>query len=801
MLRPRWNKVLRDLALYKTRTILVVLSIAVGVFAFSTITAARANVLQELHASFLAINPVSATLMTEPFDDDLVDAIRRMPEVGAAEGQRRVSARIQLAPDVWYDLDLFLIPDDGEMTVNSVSPVEGAWPPPDNALLIERSSLPKIHAQAGDTVTVEMIGGEQRAMLIAGVAHDLSVPPSTIAGKAFGYINFDTLTWLGGPQRYDQIYTQMQIVVAEHPRDEAHIWQVAHRISDKIERSGREVDVIDVPTPQQHPAELVIPTILMILAGLGVIALLLGGFLIINTIEAILTQQVRQIGILKAVGTSNRQIMELYFGMVLIFGLLGLLLAVPLGTLGALGFTRFMTGQLNVDITNFGMPPYVIVLASIAALLGPVLAAFPAIRSAVRVTVREALNATGTTATAPNRDRITGLLQRIRGVPRPLLLSLRNTFRRRGRLIRTLSVLSLGGAIFIGVLSVRASLTNTLDETLVSKLYDIEVRLARPYRVDYLQQEMLRVPGVVAVEGWGYAVAYPVRADGSEGEEIGLFAPPAGTTLLSLPIKAGRWLSPGDERAIVVSSNYLTKEPETRVGDEIVLDIDGNEDRWRIVGVTREFISPVNPAVGYVNYEAYTRVVGGAGRVTSLRVVTAQHDPAFRDQVSRALEAHAASRNIQVSLVQSLSEEGAILHERFNILTAVLSIMAALIGIVGGLGLMGTMSINVIERTREIGIMRAVGASDAAVRQIVIVEGVLIGLIAWLIGTLLSLPLSRVMSFRIGVGLVNEPLSYMYAWNAVLLWLAIVVVVAALASYVPARSASRLTIREVLAYE
>jgi putative ABC transport system permease protein len=647
-----------------------------------------------------------------------------------------------------------------------------------------------------------MVGGEQREMPIAGLTHDLSLPPAPIAGKAFGYISFETLEWLGGPESYDDIYNQIKIVVAERPTEEGHIWNVATLVEDKIERSGREVGVIDVPTPQQHPAEVVIPTILAILGILGGMALLLGAFLIVNTIEAILSQQIKQIGILKAVGTSNQQIMALYFGMVLSFGVLALLLAVPLGTLGALGFTRFMASQLNIDIADFGMPGYVIVLKATAALLIPVLVALPAIRSAVSITVREALSSSGTSAEDGDNSLINRIFQHIRGLPRPVLLSLRNTFRRKARLLRTLFVLALGGAIFISVLSVRASLVQSLDETLESKLYDIEVRLARPYRIEYIEQHVLALPGVVAVESWGFSPAYPIRPDGSEGEEINVFAMPAGTDMLELPMQQGRWLLPEDNRAIVLTSNYLNKEPGTQVGDEIVLDIGEEESTWRIVGISKEFVSPVNPATGYVHYEELASELHGlSGRTTSLRVRTTRHDPAFHEQVAQVLEARADEQNIRVSLIQSLSEERAILSERFNILTAVLSMMATLIAIVGGLGLMGTMSINVLERTKEIGIMRAIGASDGAVQQIVIVEGVLIGLISWLLAVLLSLPLSRVMSSRIGINLLNQPLSFHYALYAVLVWLVVVVVVATVASYMPARNASRLTIREVLAYE
>ncbi len=127
--------------------------------------------------------------------------------------------------------------------------------------------------------------------------------------------------------------------------------------------------------------------------------------------------------------------------------------------------------------------------------------------------------------------------------------------------------------------------------------------------------------------------------------------------------------------------------------------------------------------------------------------------------------------------------------------------MAVLIAMVGGLGLMGTMSMNVLERTREIGVMRAIGASDRAILQLVIVEGMLIGVISWAVGALLALPISTLLANVVGATMFQTPLDFVFSWDGFLVWLTGVVVLSALASFLPARSAARLTIREVLAYE
>lgn len=794
-MRPRWHKVLRDLYHNRTRTALVVLSIAVGVFAFGTIMAARIVITRELRDSYLAINPVGATITTTPFSEELLDAVRRVPGVAEAEGRRVVAARVQVGPGLWQDTQLFLLPDDGVRSLGIVRPEAGAWPAPDKALLVERAALIKLNAGLGDTVRVALPGQSARDLPIAGLTHDLSLPPAVIAGQAFAYVNAETMAWLGGPADYNQV----EFTVREGREDADHIREVAAAVERVIERSGRPAIVIDVPTPLQHPAETVLPTMMLVMTTLGVLALLISGFLIVNTISAILTQQLRQIGIMKALGARSSQIMGLYFALSAAFGALALLIAAPLGALGAYSLTGFIAGQLNIDLAGFRAPPEIIAVQAAAALLVPLLTAAAPIRGVVRRPAREALS--GEVNAPPAHSPFDSLLGRISALARPTRLALRNTFRRRGRLIRTLAALSLGGAVFVTVITLRTSLYSTLDESIASQRYDVEVQLSRQYREGRAVQSVLAAPGVVGVESLLRAQAFPVRADGSTGEGVALRALPADTILFAPRMTDGRWLLPEDDRAVVLSTNFTAKEPAIQIGDLVTLEIGESQHEWRVVGWIEEFIPPINPAIAYVPLDAYTRAIGGVGRSDTLRVATVGHDPASHAAAAAALEARLEQDGLEVQLIRSRSEERAILNERFNLLTAVLSIMALIIGTVGGLGLAGTMSINVLERAREIGIMRAIGASDRAVRQIVLGEGLTIATLAWLIGTILSVPMSLGMCYAFGKALLNVPLAWNYSLPAVAMWLGIVLLIASLASLLPARAAARLTVREVLAYE
>jgi putative ABC transport system permease protein len=224
MLGPRWKKVLRDLWGNKTRTTLVVLSIAVGVFAVGVIATSRVLLSEGLERSYQATNPASAMMMvSDPFfgggdvgfDDELVQVVRNMDGVEEAEGRRKATVRLKVGPDAWRDLQVFAIPDYEDIRINKVSPEHGAWPPDDHALLIERSAMGLLGRQVGDTLTIKTAGGDLREMPLSGVVHDLSQLPSFLDGTIYGYVTFDTLEWLGEPRSYNELY----LVVSEGKDD------------------------------------------------------------------------------------------------------------------------------------------------------------------------------------------------------------------------------------------------------------------------------------------------------------------------------------------------------------------------------------------------------------------------------------------------------------------------------------------------------------------------------------------------------------------------------------------------------
>ena len=802
MLRPRWYKVIHDLFGNKTRTLLIVLSMAVGLFAIGIILSARTILSEGLAGSFAAIQPSSGTVRTvELFDEDFIQSVRSMPEVQEADARRNISARVEVAPGEWKNITLFVIADYDDIRVNKVSSQSGAWPPPPREILIERAALPVIDAHVGDTIRIKLPNDTQREMRIAGLAYDPAQLPAQIDGTPYGYISFDTLEWLGEPYGFNELY-----VIATHPEDKDWAQQVVNLVKDKAEKSGYTIPLSMTAEPGQLPMDDILQGILLLMGSLGVLSLFLSVFLVVNTVSALLAQQKRQIAVMKAIGGGSLQILGMYLVMVISYGLLALILAIPLGMIGAQALSQMLAAMFNFNLPVMDIPLQTILVQVVIGIVLPVLASLFPFLSSLRISAAEAMSSYTMGKGRFGKNWIDQLLSGSnlwftrRLSIRPFLLSMRNTFRSKGRLALTLITLTLASATFISVFNVRSSLASTVDDMIKLYNFDIMLTFDRPYRASKVEMEARKVPGVTQTDIWLQLPVRRVRPDGSESGMMYMFAPHVDKSALINPpaIVDGRWLRPEDNNAVLVPTTLFQEEPDLGIGREMILKIYGREEHFKIVGT---FIGVPFAPVIYANYDYLSRVANRVGEADALLVRTQEHDPDSVKVHSEALENHFEEIGLRVSTVTTLTNERAEAAVSFDAIVALLLVMAILLALVGGLGLMGTMSINVLERTREIGVLRAIGARNRGVAQVFILEGITIGLLSWILGSLLAIPVTQALNQAVGGAIMGAPLTFAYSMPGLWIWLVVVFLLSALASFIPARNASRLTVREVLAYE
>jgi putative ABC transport system permease protein len=796
MIASRWKKVWADFWGNKSRTLLTVLTIMVGTFAVGVNSNMGLYMFESMESDYQSALPSEAVIYAYPLDDDMVEVARSVPGVDAAEGGNSVYADVVRTDDKEVTILLSEVEDPNARSVNRIKPVMGESSLPrlgDKQVLVDASAA-ALGYEPGDTILVELDNGKRRELILAGYIHDVTGFPFGFTNTMNAYVTPDTLEWLGG----DPIYDSLAISVTERQTDQEHVTAVAQAVADRLERAGAEVYYVSIYQPGHHFAWSVTQGVFFVLNVLGYLTVLLSGFLIINTVTALMTQQTRQIGIMKAVGGGTAQVFVMYAFLILGFGLCALALAVPLANAAAKDLGGGMAQYLNFDPAPYHGYRSAYIQQAIVALVVPLLAALWPIYNSVRVTVREAVSDYGIGGNAKPKDKSVSKAALL--IPRPMRLSLRNAFRRKLRLSLTLFSLVLGGAIFIGIYNLWESFDQTIQDIQGYFLADINVSFGRYYRFDEVASIAQSVPGVASVEG---RTEYPgtlIKDESQAGTQIVFVAPPSTSTLIDPIIAAGRWLATADENAVVIGNHLLNVYPDIKVGDWLTIEIDGKRTQWHVIGVYT-ITGNVSPPLLYVNYEYLSRLIGRPEQVYSLRVLTTQHDAVTQQRISDQITALYEARGIQITSATLSADFIRDQKAQTDILVYFMLVMATLIAIVGGLGLMGTMSINVLERTREIGVMRAIGASNGDIQSIVIVEGMVVGLLSWLISIALSIPITGVLTFGVGLAIMSSPMNPVYGMSGIVAWLIFTLVLATIASALPARRASRLTVRDTLAYE
>ncbi len=812
-----WRKTLRDLWLYKARTVLVVLAIAVGTASAGVATTSLIVLRRDLRAGFLGTNPAHAVLDVAgaapgagaiPIDEALAEQVAALPEVGDAVVRRMTPARLALPGGEERFLQLWTLPDF-DSPVAALYPQPGAVvPPPTGSLLLERSAAPVLGIAIGDTVTVQPIDGDATELQVAGFVNDLSVAPTTVQPGVYGYMTGATAAQLGLPEDYNQIH----LTVAAPSPDRAAVETAVTAVTDWLKDEGVVVTRASIPEPNVHIMQGSVDTGLLMIGILGVLTLVLSAFLVTNVMSAVVAQQVPIIGVLKALGSERGLVLRQYGRMVALFGLMALALAVPLGLMGAWFMSSTLAGQLNYDIPSFGLPWQTVVVQLVGALAIPALAALGPLRAAANLTIREAFSQTGDTQYEARGENASPLnsyfVSRI-----SYLVAWRNVARRKLRLGLTLVGLALAGAIFIATFGLKLGLDEAIEVLVGEFSADVVIDFAQPEEAQRMEQEAAAVaatmPAVERVESWGVADARRVFSDGRVGSSFTLYGVPPTTQIADFAQRDGRWLS---EAAADVPFyiNYETEKLTGRpaVGEALSLRINGLHDlEAQLVGISsRPF-----EANAYLPYDAFEQATGETGRAGRLVVYMTSGssaasglpsaDAAAQDAVAAALVARYEAAGMTVLRTETAAGFREGYHAQFNMLVVLLMSLAGLTAVVGGLGLANTMALNVLERSREIGILRSMGAGRGLLRRLVLAEGLAIALIGGLLGILLSVPLTVILDRVMGGTLMGSPLSFAFAPWAAAGWLALALLIGLVACWVPAESAARMTIRAALAYE
>jgi putative ABC transport system permease protein len=368
-------------------------------------------------------------------------------------------------------------------------------------------------------------------------------------------------------------------------------------------------------------------------------------------------------------------------------------------------------------------------------------------------------------------------------------------------------VLAVAGAMFLVVMSLISSIQLTLDNDMARRGYDVKIGFAGERPADEALRIAEETAGVAAAETWYSRNATILREGERLQDSAGLGAQltgvPAATTMQRPLVVEGRWLTPEDDRAVVMSAETAGKN-DIGVGDEVALNLgELGEAKWQVVGLYRVVYD-----TGFVVEPIYAPIdamldATGKENVASQVLLSADDQTlegakALSDDLRTKYEDAGARVDFYTTGLKQ--EERDYASNQFSSVIGMLIGLAALVASVGGIGLAGSLSIGVVERTREIGVLRAIGARSRTLMGVFMMEGGLQGLMSWLIAVPLSFVLAQPLARLMGQVMLNIDLDFSYNWLAVAVWLGVVIGIAVCAATFPAQNATKISVRQALAY-
>src|SRR5215207_1781422 len=807
-------KLRRDLRASWSRFALMVVAIAVSLTVFGGVLFAWSATGRETSNAYTSTEPASATILLDRAIDarqmsGITAEVRKRPGVIEATGRTQFDSDIQVngqSRDI--PLQVFVAaPDDPMRMAKFDVQREGSWPPRPGEIFVGGDSLTLLDVAVGDTVSVETPSGEPARLRVAGLVYDPSLSPAFQEQRGHGYVSTASLP--GGQAPLDQLKIQVADPGQNVPsRDRDRIVAVAGDAGEWLQREyGLTVREIQVPEPYAHPHQWQADALLLSLLAGGAAALLLGTILVANMLNNVFTQQIPQIGIMKAIGAGSGRIGRLYLAMTLLVAVAATLLALAPATVLGRVLVGQILGMLGIEAVSLAPAwwTYVVIVA-LGLLLPPLMALIPLVRAS-RTTVRAAIDYRGLGSKPSAASGVLARLSRIRRLDRGLLMALRNTIRRPARFLLSVGLLASAGVVFVAGMSVSSGVEAIAEVQKQQRNWDVDVQLASPASMNEVTTTLEQVPDISRVEGLNVTQSgvagpgqipltrtYPDQGHGS----VSVTAIPADTNMFTPPkLLEGRWLKLRETGAIVL--NQITRKntvPDVQAGDTVQLSVGGKPTTWRVVGIVEER----GGGGVYTTAEGFADAMGQPQRVNQLRIATEGHDEQTRKAVADTVNKTLTDAGIDVQSAASVSRMNASSEGHLGPLVTIILAIAIAMGVIGGIGLASTMGANILDRTREFGVMHAIGAPPKAVRRIVVAEGVFLALISCLIAVIPTLALTAVLGAGLGNLFMYAPLPFRISMLAVGIWLALVVLGAILATEAAATRASRITVREALAY-
>ena len=782
------KKILNDLRAYPGRTALVIFALVTGLWGAGSVWVSYVILQNDLNENFTRTEPAHVTLTAEHFERLDLATFRARPNIERAEFRDLSIQRIEVFPNQWLPLWLFAVEDFNHTQLAHISREAGNKVPDPGTMLIERNGQKVSNLKIGTRASVRA-GGKIMTVPITGISFDPAQAPSTQDAFIYAYTDKKTYTEITGEAANRQLMFRLKNVGSKQD-----VQAATRVILRDFERMGILVKTLDIPKLNEHHHQWQLNTLLALQSAIGLLAFLMGAVLVSQLVAAILAREMRQIGILKAIGASRTQVLRIYLTMVLLLGTVSSAIAIPVAVLSGYAFAQYVATILNFEVLTTTLPLSLYLALIAVGLLLPLLLSLPALLKGTKVSVHEALCDYGI-----RQDHFTvGKVSRL-PLPLSIQLALRNTLRRKKRLAITVATMALGVAIFSTGFNVRQSLVEYLAHTRDSMKHDVQVVLKDSVPLQQALAPFKSLHNVGRIETWNGGHGRLQSLGLSSANGIGIVALPLDTDLIQWDVLQGRWLQASDELEIVMNQQAVADFGNAMVGEHYPIDIKGSKVNAKLVGIVSEF----DVAKIYIDKNRYDALVNPDHLINSLMFVADDKDYDKIIGLKADIEQAIAPSDLNVLYILSKTERAKIIYDHLNIILSVFAMLSLLVLLVAALGMASATGISVMERTREIGVLRAIGATPKMIHGLFVAEGMVIGVVSIVVGLLLAWPMSIFASAFFGDLILgaSTPLDFAFSNSGFVITVIVIMIFGWLASRIPAGKATAVTTREALAYE
>jgi putative ABC transport system permease protein len=777
------HKAFNDIRRRRVRSILTIIGIFIGVAGIVAIVASARNLEEAQRYNYANSSQDDMHWWVWNNTVNTEYAINQLPNI--AEVQRRANYFTKFRLDnsnSWNDVTFYGFEDYSDMRVNRVDFVEGR-PPRNGEVAFEFSTKDLLPAlKLGDTVIYRAPPNNQEyRFVVSGFVKSPAYPSASLLNYATAYASAPDVRKMLGIPGDNEILLKLNDLAL---RDETK-----RQVEDVFRKRNLQFGGYVARDPQNFLGKQEIEVLVQLLLVFSCVGLVISGFLVANTLSAIVTEQIGEIGTLKALGAGRFQVLRVYLFGALIYGAIGTTLGIIGGFVGGKVLLGFLGSALNFDVDQFLFRPEALALG-VAVGMGVTLAGalIPA-WGGTTISIREALDSHGISSTY-GQGRVDRLLAKIRGLPPLVALSLRNLARRKTRNLITFGVIALSSAAFLAAQSTTSSVDWTIEH--LYDIYGADGWIQFSSNINQSFSERLKtMPGVVNAEAWmrGRATVKATPTD--------IYGVPVDTTIYKKQVIEGRWFEEGENNTVAVTSN-LAHNRNIRVGDTIEVEFNNKRENLLVVGLlddNSKFLGSTAVGKIFMPLSVAQRLKNKPLVADFFAVVTSGHDPDAVNATFSTIEKR--YRDLSPSSLPAYSDRDSALQIT-NILRLLLYAMTAIIAIIGAIGVINTLTLNILERRREIGVLRSLGGSNERLVQIFLTEGLFLGLLGFVVGLILGYPLAQLLCGFIGQAAF--PVDFVFQLQMVISTFIFALLLTTAASLGPALGAARIKIGQTLRY-